>query len=190
MIAINRNCILDSIYAIYCHQKIKPPIEYSMSKYVKIVNEDNEVVDAMHCLHEDVAERVLCNLINHGADVYMQDISGLGTIFISDLKVSNNDPLKNQAELIGHLPFLLNDSEQYVASDSTEFKDAMSSLVSELQTLAKGGVQFLSSSTHSHPYAYGAHIIKITAIAEDFNLQLNDVIELPDVNDHSKKMTG
>jgi hypothetical protein len=161
-----------------------------MSKYVKIVNEDDEVVDEMHCLHEDVAERALCYLINHGADVYMQDISGFGTILVSDLKVSDGDPLMEQAELIGHLPFLVNDSGQYVASDSTEFKDAMAALVIELQTNAVGDVQFLSSSTYRHPYAHGAYIIKLTAIADDFNLQLNDVIELPDFNEHSQKLTG
>jgi hypothetical protein len=158
-----------------------------MTKYVKIVNADDEVVDEMHCLHEDVAEHVLCKLINHGADVYMQDISGLGTILISDLKVSDNDPLKKQAELIGHLPFLVNDSGQYVASDSTEFNDAMAALLNVLQTHAEGGVQFLSSSTHRHPYVHGTHILKVTAIADEFQLQPNDVIELHDAIEQCPK---
>jgi hypothetical protein len=166
--------------------EIRFPIENFMSKYVKIVNEDDEVVDEMHCLHEDIAELVLCKLLNHGADVYMQDISGLGTILVSELKVCDKDPLKKQAEFIGHIPFLMDNSGQYVASDSTEFKDAMAALVCELQTHAVGGVQFLSSSTYMHPYAHGAHVMKLTAIADDFKLQLNDVIELPDVIEYTQ----
>ena len=149
-----------------------------MSKYVKIINENDDVVDKMHCLHESVAEHALCKLLNYGSDVYMQDVSGFGTMLVSDIKDADHDPKKKQAEIVGHIPFFVDKSGQFILSDSPDFKEAVAELTSQIREHAVGSIYSISSATHNHPYVPGGQVLLVTAIADDFDFEKDQVIEL------------
>jgi hypothetical protein len=154
-----------------------------MPKYVKIVDGNDAVVDNMYCLKENSAEHALCSLLNNGADVYMQDISGMGTMVVSDVKEAENEPNKKKAEVVGHLPFFLDPTGQYISEDSPDFKNAMEAIVDSLQAHAVGSIHLITSATDKHPHVPGSHVLVVTALADDFDLEVNQVIELFDEQD-------
>jgi hypothetical protein len=156
-----------------------------MNRFVRIIDENDDVADEMHCLEESIAERVLSNMLNNGADVYMQDIEpGYGCMLVNSLKVSFDNPKNTEIMASMHLPFTMNSAGSLITSDTKDLNESMAYLISVVKESANGGTVLLTCNTERHPYVHSSHILIVRATAEDFTLNVGDIVEYHKNNDY------